>query len=78
MTSLAVFAQAAKDYWWLGLIAVSLSILVTILTTLTTLLKPNEMQSAHFNAAIAYDKLNGEARMFWSSSVGVVTRRKKF
>jgi len=78
VTSLAVFAQAAKDYWWLGLIAVSLSILVTILTTLTTLLKPNEMQSAHFNAAIAYDKLNGEARMFWSSSVGVVTRRKKF
>jgi hypothetical protein len=66
VTSLAVFAQAAKDYWWLGLIAVSLSILVTILTTLTTFLKPNEMQSAHFNAAIAYHKLNGEARMFWS------------
>ncbi|MHB0767043.1 SLATT domain-containing protein [Bradyrhizobium sp. 1.29L] len=66
VTSLAVFAQAAKDYWWIGLIAITLSITVTILTTLATFLKPEEKQSAHFNAAIAYDKLNGEARMFWS------------
>ncbi|MGY4626814.1 hypothetical protein [Bradyrhizobium sp. USDA 4486] len=58
-----MFAQAAKDYWWIGLIAIALSITVTILTTLATFLKPEEKQSAHFNVAIAYDKLNGEARM---------------
>lgn len=66
ITSLAVFAQGAKDIWWVGIIAAALSVVVTILTTLNTFLKPNEMESAHFNAAIAYDRLNNEARMFWS------------
>ncbi|MEH2609606.1 SLATT domain-containing protein [Bradyrhizobium sp. AZCC 1693] len=64
VTSLAVFAQASKDIWWVGFIAVGLSILVTILTTLTTFLNPNEKENAHITAAHAYDRLNNDARMF--------------
>jgi hypothetical protein len=66
ITSLAVFAQASKDIWWIGVIAASLSVVVTILTTLNTFLTPNEKESAHFTAAHAYDRLNNEARIFWS------------
>jgi hypothetical protein len=73
VTSLAVFAQAAKDIWWVGFLAVALSILVTILTTLTTFLNPNEQENAHTTAAHAYDRLNNDARMFatiecWSAN----------
>lgn len=66
ITSLAVFAQASKDIWWVGWVAAFLSVTVTALTTLTTVLKPNEKESAHFTAANAYDRLNNDARMFWS------------
>ncbi|MGX0961492.1 hypothetical protein AB7M63_001941 [Bradyrhizobium japonicum] len=66
ITSLAVFAQASKDIWWVGLIAAVLSITVTILTTLTTVLKPTEKENAHLTAANAYNKLNNATRMFWS------------
>lgn len=66
VTSLAVFAQASKDIWWIGIIAAGLSISVTILTTLTTVLKPTEKENAHVTAAHAYDRLNNASRMFWS------------
>jgi hypothetical protein len=66
VTSAAVFVQAAKDIWWVGVAAAALSVIVTILTTLNTFLNPNEKESAHFTAAIAYDRLNNEARIFWS------------
>jgi hypothetical protein len=66
VTSLAVFAQASKDIWWIGAIAAVLSVTVTALTTLSTFLKPNEKENAHLTAAHAYDRLNNEARIFWS------------
>jgi hypothetical protein len=66
VTSLAVFAQASKDLWWVGAIAAVLSITVTILTTLTTVLKPTERENAHLTAAHSYDRLNNVTRMFWS------------
>ena len=66
ITSAAVFVQAAKDLWWLGIIAGLLSVLVTVLTTLTTFLKPNEREGAHLTAANAYDRLNNDARVFAS------------
>jgi hypothetical protein len=66
VTSLAVFAQASKDIWWIGIIAAGLSISVTILTTLTTVLKPTEKENAHLTAAHAYDRLNNATRMFCS------------
>jgi len=66
ITSLAVFAQASKDIWWIGVIAAVLSVTVTILTTLTTVLKPTEKESAHLTAANAYNRLNNATRMFWS------------
>src|ERR1700687_6372936 len=57
ITSVAVFAQASKDIWWVGVIAAILSISVTILTTLTTVLKPTEKENAHLTAAHAYNRL---------------------
>lgn len=66
ITSLAVFAQAARDTWWVGAIAALLSVIVTALTTVTTVLKPTEKQNAHLTAANAYDRLNNDARIFWS------------
>ena len=66
VTSVAVFAQASKDIWWVGALAAVLSITVTILTTLTTVLKPTEKENAHLTAAHAYNRLNNATRMFWS------------
>jgi hypothetical protein len=66
ITSLAVFAQASKDLWWMGVIAALLSVTVTILTTLTSVFKPEERKNAHLTAANAYDRLNDEARIFWT------------
>jgi hypothetical protein len=66
VTSAAVFTQAAKDLWWLGIAAGVSSVVVTVLTTLTTFLSPNEKESAHLTAANAYDRLNNDARMFSS------------
>jgi hypothetical protein len=62
----AIFVQASKDLWWLGITAGVLSVIVTVLTALTTFLNPNEKESAHLTAAHAYDRLNNDARMFWS------------
>jgi hypothetical protein len=66
ITSAAVFVEAAKDIWWVGIAAAALSVIVTILTTLNTFLNPNEKESSHSTAAHAYDRLNNDARMFWS------------
>jgi hypothetical protein len=49
-----------------GALAAVLSVTVTALTTLSTFLKPNEKENAHLTAAHAYDRLNNEARIFWS------------
>jgi hypothetical protein len=66
VTSAAVFTQAAKELWWLGIAAGILSVVVTVLTTLSTFLSPNEKENAHLTAANAYDRLNNDARMFWA------------
>jgi hypothetical protein len=62
----AAFSQAAKDYWWLGVIAGVLSTAVSVLTGINTFLNPNERENAHLTAAHAFDKLNNDARLFWS------------
>jgi hypothetical protein len=41
ITSLAVFAQASKDIWWVGIIAAALSVIVTVLTTLNRVRFPS-------------------------------------
>jgi hypothetical protein len=62
----ATFSQYAKDYPALGLIAGLLSIIVTVLSGITTFLNPNEKENAHLNAAHGFDKINNDARLFWS------------
>jgi hypothetical protein len=63
ITSAAIFVDAAKDIWWVG-VAAALSVIATILTTLNTFLNPSEKESAHLTAARAYDRLNNDALMF--------------
>jgi hypothetical protein len=60
------FSQYAKEYPWVGVAAGLLAILVAILSGVTTFLNPNDKESAHFIAAHGFDKLNNDARMFWS------------
>ena len=62
----AAFTQAAKEYFWLGIIAGVASIIVAILSAINTFLNPNEKEGAHLTAAHAFDKLNNETRVFWS------------
>jgi hypothetical protein len=60
------FSQYAKEYPWVGVAAGLLAILVAILSGVTTFLNPNDKESAHTIAAHGFDKLNNDARMFWS------------
>lgn len=60
------FTQWSKDYWLVATIAGLLSIIVSVLAGINTFLNPNERQSAHLSAAHAFDKLNNDARLFWS------------
>jgi hypothetical protein len=62
----AAFTQASKEIFWLGILAGVLSLIVAVLSAITTFLNPNEKENGHFTAAHAFDKLNNEARMFWS------------
>lgn len=62
----AAFSQYTTDYPWVGTVAGLLAIVVSVLSRITTFLNPNEKQSAHFNAAHGFDKLNNDARLFWS------------
>jgi DNA-binding transcriptional regulator PaaX len=66
ISGIATLSQAGKDNFWVGIVAIVASVCVTILSAITTFLNPNEKASAHLTAAHAYDKLNNEARMFWS------------
>src|SRR5689334_13047069 len=45
----AAFSQAAKDYWWLGLIGGILSTAVSVLVGITTFLNPNDRENAHLS-----------------------------
>jgi len=62
----AAFTHAAKEYFWLGIVAGAASITVAVLSAINTFLNPNEKEAAHLTAAHAFDKLNNEARVFWS------------
>jgi conflict system pore-forming effector with SLATT domain len=77
ITSAAVFTQAAKDLWWLGIAAGVSSVVVTVLTTLTTFLSPNEKENAHLAAANSFDRLNNTRECFHPSSAGVPIPRRR-
>jgi hypothetical protein len=62
----ATFSQYAKDYPAFSVTAGLLSIVVTVLSGITTFLNPNEKENAHLNAAHGFDKINNDARLFWS------------
>jgi hypothetical protein len=60
------FSQYAETYPELKTLAGFLSLTIAVLSGITTFLNPNEKENAHLNAAHGYDKLNNEARLFWS------------
>jgi hypothetical protein len=60
------FSQYAETYPELKVLAGLLSLTIAVLSGITTFLNPNEKENAHLNAAHGYDKLNNEARLFWS------------
>jgi hypothetical protein len=62
----ATFSQYAETYPALRTIAGLMSLAVAILSGITTFLNPNDRENAHLNAAHGYDKLNNDARLFWS------------
>jgi hypothetical protein len=62
----AAFTQASKETFWLGILAGICSSVVALLTAISTFLNPNEKENGHLTAAHAFDKLNNDARIFWS------------
>jgi hypothetical protein len=62
----ATFSQYAEAYPAVKVIAGLLSLAVAILSGITTFLNPNDRESGHLTAAHAFDKLNNDARVFWS------------
>lgn len=60
------FSQYAETYPAVKVIAGLLSVAVAVLSGITTFLNPNDKESAHLNAAHGFDKLNNDARLFWS------------
>jgi len=77
------FSQYAETYPTVKLVAGLLSLAVAILSGITTFLNPNDKESAHLSAANGFDKLNNDARLFWSvdcwqeSSDAVLTSQLK-
>jgi hypothetical protein len=66
IASAAAFTQAAKDYSSVAVLAGILSTIVSVLAAINTFLNPKEKENAHLSAAHAFDKLNNDARLFWS------------
>lgn len=62
----ASFAQFAKQSPEVALAAGCISIAIAVLSGVTTFLNPNKRESAHLAAAHGFDKLNNDARVFWS------------
>ncbi|MCK1354637.1 SLATT domain-containing protein [Bradyrhizobium sp. CW7] len=60
------FSQYAETYPALKVVAGLLSVAVAVLSGITTFLNPNDKESAHLSAAHGFDKLNNDARLFWS------------
>lgn len=62
----ATFSQYAETYPEVKVIAGLLSLAVAILSGITTFLNPNDRENSHLTAGHAFDKLNNDARLFWS------------
>jgi hypothetical protein len=62
----ASFAQFAKQSPEIALAAGFISITIAVLSGIITFLNPNKREAAHLAAAHAFDRLNNEARVFWS------------
>ncbi|MEK9278621.1 MULTISPECIES: SLATT domain-containing protein [unclassified Bradyrhizobium] len=62
----ASFAQFAKQSPEIALAAGCISIAIAVLSGIITFLNPNKREAAHLAAAHAFDRLNNEARVFWS------------
>jgi hypothetical protein len=62
----ATFSQYAKQYPEVAFIAGCISISVAVLSGVTTFLNPNKREVAHLAAAHGFDKINNDARVFWS------------
>jgi hypothetical protein len=62
----AAFSQYTREYPWVAILAGFMSIVVAVLSGIATFLNPNDQRGAHLTSAHGYDKLNNEARLFWS------------
>jgi hypothetical protein len=62
----ATFSQYAKQYPEVAFIAGCISKSVAVLSGVTTFLNPNKCEVAHLAAAHGFDKINNDARVFWS------------
>jgi hypothetical protein len=62
----ATFSQYAKQYPEVAFIAGCVSITVAVLSGVTTFLNPNKREASHLAAAHGFDKINSDARVFWS------------
>jgi hypothetical protein len=79
----ATFSQYAETYPVVKTIAGLLSVAVAVLSGISTFLNPNDRENSHLSAAHGFDKLNNDARLFWSvdcwqePSDGVLTSKLK-
>jgi hypothetical protein len=62
----ATFSQYAKQYPEVAFLAGCISISVAVLSGVTTFLNPNKREASHLAAAHGFDKINNDARVFWS------------
>jgi hypothetical protein len=62
----ATFSQYAEQYPEVAFIAGCISITVAVLSGVTTFLNPNKREASHLAAAHGFDKINNDARVFWS------------
>jgi hypothetical protein len=62
----ATFSQHAKQYPEVAFITGCISITVAVLSGITTFLNPNKREASHLAAAHGFDKVNNDARVFWS------------
>jgi hypothetical protein len=62
----ASFAQFAKQNPEIALAAGCISIIIAVLSGVTTFLNPNKREAAHLTAANGFDRINNDARVFWS------------
>jgi len=62
----ASFAQLSKQSTDIALLAGCISIAIAVLSGIITFLNPNKREASHLAAGNAFERLNNEARVFWS------------